>query len=80
MTITTSNKEKTTALIGPTFIPMELSSKNLIRPAPLIGMGELFDLLFFLLLFCDIFLFKMWFNRYIIYNKSKLFKITKILV
>jgi len=47
MTIKMSVMEIITTLIGPTFIPIELSSKNLIKPAPPKGIGALPLLLFF---------------------------------
>ncbi len=38
-----------TVVIGPSLIPIELSSKNLINPAPPMGIGAFPERLFFLL-------------------------------
>jgi hypothetical protein len=48
-TIKISASDRIIALIGPNFIPIELSSKNLINPAPPKGIGAVPLLLFFLL-------------------------------
>jgi len=47
MTINIKAKAKITVVIGLTLIPIELSSKNLIKPAPPKGIGA-FPLLLFL--------------------------------
>ncbi len=47
ITITIKLAAMIVVVIGPTFIPIELSSKKRINPAPPIGIGAFPDLLFF---------------------------------
>lgn len=44
-----SKADNNTVVMGPTFTPTELSSKNRINPAPPIGIGAFFVLLLLLL-------------------------------